>query len=145
MFGAWLTVKQGSLISMLAAVQVTRKDQVPPGTRTYPVRPLDAEQSDGRAQRSGWRNRFRSLFCCGAPIAREGTYPRNHADAVVIRPPQPPTPPRSAPHPFPLSPPGPLPAPHPSYYDPLQKSPASTACCLGTTPEVPGAASILGW
>ncbi|KAK9845903.1 hypothetical protein WJX81_005612 [Elliptochloris bilobata] len=70
--------------------QVTNRAEQPPpaGSHRY-ASPAAAAASQPAP---GWRARLRALLCCFRPDT--GEYARGEAEAVVIRPPQPPTPPR---------------------------------------------------
>ncbi|CAL5221322.1 g3496 [Coccomyxa viridis] len=50
-------------------------------------------KDDATEQSASWKDRLRAFFCCFAPDANEQYYRSSKAEATVIRPPQPPTPP----------------------------------------------------
>eukprot|EP00884_Botryococcus_braunii_P018727 jgi/Botrbrau1/5538/Bobra.0023s0022.1 len=49
---------------------------------------------DNPPPRRSWRQRLRLFLCCFVPREDDAFYRRDEAESVVIRPPQPPTPPR---------------------------------------------------
>lgn len=58
-----------------------------------PAEVSDYSKNDASEPSTSWKDRLRALFCCFAPDANEQYYRSSKAEAAVIRPPQPPTPP----------------------------------------------------
>lgn len=58
-----------------------------------PAEVSDYSKDDASEQSTSWKDRLRAFFCCFAPDANEQYYRSSKAEAAVIRPPQPPTPP----------------------------------------------------
>jgi hypothetical protein len=55
--------------------------------------PLQYSSGGTPQAQTSWKERLRAFFCCFAPDASEQYYSGGEAEAAVIRPPQPPTPP----------------------------------------------------
>lgn len=53
--------------------------------------------SERAAKQNGWKHRLQNLFCCFAPQTNDQYY-RPEPDSVVLKPPQPPAPPRHIGH-----------------------------------------------
>jgi len=68
--------------------QVTTRDEV--------KRPA-VVPSERAAKQNGWKHRLQNLFCCFAPQTNDQYY-RPEPDSVVLKPPQPPAPPRHIGH-----------------------------------------------
>ena len=58
-----------------------------------PAVPSEDSKDDPPDPYTSWKDRLRAFFCCFAPDANEQYYRSSKAEAAVIRPPQPPTPP----------------------------------------------------
>ncbi len=70
----------------VGCVQVNSRSDKPAVASEY-------SKDDTPKQSSSWKDRLRAFFCCFAPDANEQYYRSSKAEATVIRPPQPPTPP----------------------------------------------------
>ena len=85
----WLHHQAGRAHRRRACVQVTsRTEQAQPAASHR----YSSPDAGAAPPAPGWRARLRALLCCFRPDA--GEYVRGEAEAVVIRPPQPPTPPQ---------------------------------------------------
>ena len=70
----------------VGCVQVNSRSDKPAVASEY-------SKDDATEQSASWKDRLRAFFCCFAPDANEQYYRSSKAEATVIRPPQPPTPP----------------------------------------------------
>ncbi len=61
-------------------------------TREERKRPV-AVPAEHRVKQSGWKHRLQNLLCCFAPQTNDQYY-RPEPDSVVLKPPQPPAPPK---------------------------------------------------
>ncbi|CAL8468486.1 g8026 [Coccomyxa elongata] len=66
--------------------QVNTRDEKSPAALQY-------SDTDATERTLSWKERLRALLCCFVPDANEQYYRSNEAEAAIIRPPQPPTPP----------------------------------------------------
>ena len=83
---SWTLYVSLCLIRNVDRVQVNSRSDKPAVASEY-------SKDDAPEPSTSWRDRLRAFFCCFAPDANEQYYRSSKAEAAVIRPPQPPTPP----------------------------------------------------